>query len=248
MNKQTIIITGATSGIGLACAKLMSKNHTVIGIGRDNTRLNDLALFSNNIVTLNIDLTDFAQYYILKDVIESRNLNPLTFIHSAGVGLSQGFSSYDAEKVDRLFRTNVYSAFELIDIILPYMLTAGTGNICLVSSTAGIYGYKYNGAYCATKHALIGMVKSLAKEHGKRGIVATAICPGVVDTPMTEKTIAGIMKHKSVTKEEAVAILAATNPQHRIIPAEEVAEAIIFACSGKVPSLNGSSLVLGGGE
>lgn len=250
MTQEAILITGATSGIGFATAELMSrsKNNKVIGLGRNLQGLLELKSIDHNIIALSADLIQEGAIGIIKDTIDKYDLVVTSLVHCAGVGLSQGFVDYDPIKVDNLFKTNVYSAFELIDKFLPGMLKLGRGNICLVSSTAGIYGYKYNGAYCATKHALTGMVKSLAKEHGKRGIVATAICPGVVDTPMTDKTISGLMTHQGLTREQAIAKLSEINPQNRIIPAKEVAEVIAFICSGKVPALNGSQLVLGGGE
>lgn len=248
MIKQAIIITGATSGIGLATARLMAKDHTVIGIGRDIPRLFDLKSISENIIPICADINDETKLKeVLKTVVDHK-LIVKSFVHSAGIGLSQGFTNYNAEAVNNLFQTNVYSAFSFVDGILPHMLSNGGGNICFVSSTAGLHGYKYNGAYCATKHALIGMVRSLAKEHGKRGIVATSVCPGVVDTPMTNKTIKGLMKYKGLTKKDATAKLAAINPQNRIVPAHEVAEVIAFICSGKAPALSGSEIVLGGGE
>lgn len=248
MTKKAILITGATSGIGLETAKLLSKDHIIVGVGRSLQGLLKLKIYDYHIHSLSIDLLDNNAPAIIREFVDNSNLTINTIIHSAGVGLSQGFANYEAEAVDRLFRTNVYSAFALIDEFLPDMLNAKSGNVCLVSSTAGLHGYKYNGAYCATKHSLVGMVKSLAIEHGKRGIVATAICPGVVDTPMTQKTISGLMKHKGLSKKDATAKLAAINPQNRIIPASEVAEVIAFAVSGKAPALNGSALVLGGGE
>lgn len=250
MTQEAILITGATSGIGFATAELMSRSQgsKIIGIGRNLQGLLDLKSINHNILTLSADLAQDGAVEAIKDTIDRNSLVVTNLIHCAGVGLSQSFTDYDDVKVHNLFKVNVYSAFELIDKFLPGMLELGRGNICLVSSTAGIYGYKYNGAYCATKHALVGMVKSLAKEHGKRGIVATTVCPGLVDTPMTDRTISGLMKHQGLTREQAVAKLSAINPQNRIIPAEEVAEVIAFVCSGKAPALNGSQLLLGGGE
>lgn len=250
MTQEAILITGATSGIGLATARLMSESKTkkVVGLGRNLQGLLNLKAIGPNVVSLSAELTQKGYIRAIKEVIDANELTVSTLIHCAGVGLSQGFTHYNPEAVENLFKVNVYSAFELINEFLPGMLNLGKGNICLVSSTAGIYGYKYNGAYCATKHALIGMVKSLAMEHGKRGIVATAVCPGVVDTPMTQKTIAGLVKYQGLTNAQAIEKLSAISPQNRIIPAEEVAEVIAFTCSGKAPALNGSSLILGGGE
>ena len=249
---KAAVVTGATSGIGLAITKLLCDSMMVVGIGRDPTRLQQLSHYSSQILPYQEDLLEIsAPNYKLDKFKQFLNYNKLevdTFVHSAGIGLSQSFTALNKEDLDKIFKVNVSSAFVYIDTLLPNMLSRQNGNICLISSMAGLYGYKYNGAYAATKHALVGIAKSLAKEHGKRGIISTAVCPGMTDTPMTQKMIASLMRHQQLTKEEAVAKIAATNPQNRIIAPEEVAATVQFLCSGKVPALNGSVITLGGGE
>lgn len=246
--KKVTVVTGGTSGIGAEVSKLISNDGQVFCLGRNEERLAELAAYSDNIIVMGGDITNHSFISMLGDAVRMTKPDQIDLIHSAGIGISQAFHNYNYEEVEKLFKTNVMSAFDLIDEFLPHMIDKGVGNICLVSSTAGVYGYKYNGAYCASKHALNGMVKSLAKEHGKRGIVATSVCPGVVDTPMTQKTLLGLMKYKGITYEQAVEKLCLINPQGRLISAKEVAEVIAFACSGKAPALNGSVILMGGGE
>ena len=128
------------------------------------------------------------------------------------------------------------------------MVKQKSGAICIMSSIAGLKGIKYSAAYSSSKHALIGLAKSLAQEYGKYGIVTVPVCPGFVESDMTTRTIRGLMERNKISEEEARARVAKTNPQKRIIPAEEVAEIISFICSNKAPSLSGNPLILSGGE
>ena len=128
------------------------------------------------------------------------------------------------------------------------MLQARHGVICLISSISGVKGYAYTAAYTASKHALVGLAKSLAQEYGRQGIVIVPICPGFVASEMTTRTIRGVMKRHGLSEEAAEQRVVRANPQRRIIPAEEVAEMVAFVCSGKVPSLSGNPLLLSGGE
>jgi NAD(P)-dependent dehydrogenase (short-subunit alcohol dehydrogenase family) len=116
-----------------------------------------------------------------------------------------------------------------------------------MSSLSGLIGSKLNTAYVASKHALVGLAKALAQDHGKDGIVTVALCPGYVETEMTERSIRKRMEMYGLSREDALAKIVRTNPQQRIIPAEEVAEMVAFICSGKVPSLSGAAIALTGG-
>jgi NAD(P)-dependent dehydrogenase (short-subunit alcohol dehydrogenase family) len=169
-------------------------------------------------------------------------------VASAGIGKGGPTHEVTAEDWKRLFDVNVHGAFHFVRAALPDMLAAASGAICLVASTAGVKGYAYSAGYSASKHALVGLARSMAKEYGKRGIVTVPICPGFVDTDMARHTIEGLMKHRGIGEEEAREKIARVNPQHRILPPEEVAEAIAFVLSGKVPALSGEPMVLGGGE
>ena len=128
------------------------------------------------------------------------------------------------------------------------MLEQQHGAICLMSSLAGVKGVAYDAAYTSAKHALVGLAKSLALEYGKKGIVAVPICPGFVAGEMTDRTIRGIMRRQGVSEVEATKKVADASPQKRIMPAEEVAEAVALVCSGTIPALSGQPMILGGGR
>jgi NAD(P)-dependent dehydrogenase (short-subunit alcohol dehydrogenase family) len=126
------------------------------------------------------------------------------------------------------------------------MVERGRGAVVLMSSLAGVKGVAYDAAYAASKHALVGLARSLALEVGKRGVAAVALCPGFVDTDMTTRTVRSQMKRHGLTKAEARKKLAEKHPLRRVMPPEEVADVVALVCSGTLASVTGNPLVLGG--
>lgn len=248
---MSCVITGGSSGIGLACAKTLGRTNNLILVGRDPEK----------IAAARAQLPPAPDWHlwVAGDVCDPKTaaravdkgleLDSIdTLICCAGYGRSTATEMAEfAEDWAPIIDANLNGAFHFVRACLPGMLERSRGTIVLVSSTAGLIGTKRNAAYTAAKHALVGFAKSLAVEHGKRGIVAVPVCPGFVDTPMTDKVVAGLVRHRGIDEKEAREVLAAQSPQNRIIPVEEVAEAIAFVVSGKCKSLSGHELVLNGG-
>lgn len=248
----TSIITGGGRGIGRAVALRLAKETAVVIVGRTEA---DLAATAQA-----IKASGGSAAYVVGDVRDpgtavaavaeaatgGRTIRNL--VCNAGIGKSGATESFDMTLWREIFEVNVEGAMRFVQACLPPMLAAGRGTICFMSSIAGIKGYSRSAAYCASKHALVGLARALAQEHGKRGIVAVPVCPGFVEGEMTDRTVRGLMERRGIGEKEAREKVAAANPQRRILMPEEVAEAIAFACSGAVPSLNGNPLVLSGGE
>src|SRR5262249_24411459 len=167
---------------------------------------------------------------------------------NAGIAKGGAATSFDKQTWRHLFDVNVHGAFWFIQACLPAMVEKECGAIAIISSTAGVRGFNYDAAYCATKHALVGLARRLALEYAKHGIVVVPICPSFVESDMTKQTITGLAKHRGLSEDDARALIARTSPQKRIIPAEEVADAVALVLSGKLPALNGNPLILSGGE
>lgn len=249
---EATVITGGGQGIGRAIAFRMAREGNVLIVGRNQDKLRS--------VCFDLSQMGYSADYVVGDVafestadsaltqIEKSGWTVRNLVSNAGIGKSGAVENYDSEMWRRIFDVNVHGAFYFVKKFLPAMLARKSGNIILMSSTAGLRGFKYVAAYTATKHALVGFAKSLAQEYGERGIVAVPFCPGYVDTEMTTRTIRGLMERNKVSEEEATAKVAKINPQNRIIPPEEIAEMVAFVCSGKVPSLSGWPLSLSGGE
>jgi NAD(P)-dependent dehydrogenase (short-subunit alcohol dehydrogenase family) len=128
------------------------------------------------------------------------------------------------------------------------MLQVGSGRIVNIASIAGLRGAAYISAYTASKHAVIGLTRSLALEFATRNITVNAVCPGYTDTDIVREAIANIMRKTGRSESEALESLLATNPQRRLITPEEVAHSVVWLCAPGTESITGQSIVIAGGE
>ena len=251
MVTKTSIITGGGRGIGKAISLRMSQDNNILLIGRTEKDLKDTASeikkLGRKVDYIVGDISDHKTSAKAKRKILKNRWIVSSLICNAGIGKSGATELFDKNLWEEIFKVNVHGTFYLIQEFLPEMMKQKSGTICIMSSIAGLKGLKYSTAYSASKHALIGLGKSLAEEYGKYGISVVPICPGFVESDMTTRTIKGLMQRHKITEDQARERIKETNSQKRIIPAEEVAEVISFVCSGKAPSLSGSPLILNGG-
>lgn len=117
-----------------------------------------------------------------------------------------------------------------------------------IASTAGLQGGGYISAYSASKHGVVGLVRSLAIELGPKGITVNAVCPGYIDTPMTDRTLANISAKTGMSREDAARHLLKDVPTGRFITPEEVAGSVLWLCSDAARSVNGETVVIDGGQ
>lgn len=246
------IVTGGGRGIGRAVSLRMAKDGPVILVGRTGA---DLSSAAASIVAAGGaaawvagDVRDEATATDAVRAAAERGWSVRNLVCNAGIGKSGPSAEFPMDLWREIFAVNVEGAMHFIQACLPPMLSSGGGTICLMSSVAGLKGYAYTAAYCASKHALVGLARSLAQEYGKRGVAVVPVCPGFVEGDMTDRTIRGVMERRGMSEEEARERVARANPQRRILAPEEVAEAVAFACSGSAGSLSGSPLVMSGGE
>ena len=128
------------------------------------------------------------------------------------------------------------------------MVERGWGRIINIASVAGVTGDQYVSAYSASKHAVLGLTRSVAAEVVRNGITVNAICPGYVDTPMTDATIARIRAKTGRSESDALEAILATTPQHRLIHPTEVAHMVLSLCHEEAGSINGEAIVIDGGH
>jgi NAD(P)-dependent dehydrogenase (short-subunit alcohol dehydrogenase family) len=155
-------------------------------------------------------------------------------VNNAGIAVSAPLL-HQADVTDPYeehMRVNFHGARRMVEALLPGMRAGGYGRVVNVASSAGLYGYAYVSAYCASKHALIGYTRAAALELKKTGVAIGAVCPHYVDSPMTDRAVERIVEKTGKSPEEARAILAAQNPGGRLVAAEEVAEAVWQQLSG----------------
>ncbi len=248
------IVTGGGRGIGVAVAAALARLGASISlIGRKAEVLQSEAARLTNehgtkVATAAVDVTDEAAVHKAIATLRDTLGPPSILVNNAGIASSAAFLKSDAALWRKVLDVNLMGAVFCAQAVLPGMLEAGWGRIVNIASVAGLTGHPYITAYCASKHALIGLTRSLAMETARTNITVNAVCPSYTDTEMTANTIANIIRKTDRNSEEALASLVARNPQRRLIQPAEVADAVVWLCGDGAASVTGQSIVLAGGE
>jgi NAD(P)-dependent dehydrogenase (short-subunit alcohol dehydrogenase family) len=169
-------------------------------------------------------------------------------VNNAGQAASAPFGKTDHELWRRMLSVNLDGTYYCMQAVLPGMREAAWGRIVNIASTAGLVGYRYVSAYCAAKHAVVGLTRAVALEVATFGITVNAVCPGYTETDMASDAIATIAERTKRTREEARAELEAHNPQHRLVRPEEVANAVAWLCLPGSEAITGQTIAVAGGE
>src|SRR5688500_10067279 len=248
------VVTGAGRGIGKAISSVLAEAGYPLAIqARTSADLQtvqrELERKGVRIETVPGDATEADAASRLIEVCEAR-LGPLRVaVACAGQAMSAPLLKTEPADFERLFRANTLSAFHLIQRAARAMIASKTaGRIVVVASIASVKGMRYTSAYCASKHAVLGLVRSAALELAPKGITVNALCPGWVDTPMFDQTVDNIAAKTGCTLEEARAKIEEMIPMRKVLTSEMVAGYVRYLVSPEAAHLTGQALVLDGGE
>jgi 3-hydroxybutyrate dehydrogenase len=245
---QHALITGGGRGIGREIAsQLVRMGATVTVLGRHRSALDDTIAAGAAHFAGIADVADQAS--IAAAIAEAAARQPIDIlVANAGSAESALFAKSDAALFRRMMDVNFMGVVHSIQAALPSMKQRPFGRIVAIASTASLKGYAYVSAYSAAKHAVIGLVRSLALELASTRITVNAVCPGFTDTDLVAGSIDTIMKKTGRSREQAVAELAKHNPQGRLVTPAEVADTVLWLCGEGAGAVTGQAIAVAGGE
>jgi len=241
---KRVLVTGGGSGAGADLARGFARAGAaeVVICGRRADALSAVAAQHPAIRALPCDVTDEASVHGLF----TRAGRVDIVIANAGQADSAPFARTTLAQWNAMLAVNLTGVFLTFREGLRQF--DGWGRLIAVSSTAGIKGYGKIAPYAAAKHGVMGIVRSLALEMARGPVTVNAICPGFLDTEMTERSIRVISEKTGRTLAEARAALEAMSPQNRLFRPEEVTSAALWLCSAGAEGVNGQGLTISGGE
>ena len=251
--QKTALITGGGRGIGAAIARRLSADGIrVVLTSRTTTDIEAVAQAlsksGSSALAMTADLADRSSTDALlaRLAVEIGRVDIL--INNAGIAESAPLARVSDESWDRMLELNSTAPFRLCRALLPEMIAAGWGRVVNIASNAGVSGYRYSAAYCASKHALVGMTRALAVDLAQTGVTINAVCPGWVDTRMVTEATQRIADKTGRSPEQAKAALAAMSPQGRVLQPEEVAHLVANLVAEHARGIHGQALVIDGGQ
>jgi len=244
-----VLVTGGGTGVGAAIALAFAGEGAKVTItGRRQEPLESIAMQSDGITCVVADVTDSKSVEHMFEQARASNGSVDIVIANAGAAESAPFGKVGVDHWQRMIDVNLTGVFLTLQSALADMTEKGWGRMISVASTAGLKGYAYVAPYCAAKHGVVGLTKALALETAKTGITVNALCPGFVDTPLLDQSVQNIVEKTGRSADEARKMLAANNPQRRLIQPNEVAAMAVWLCSDAAGSVTGQALSISGGE
>ena len=247
MTQPVVFITGAGGGVGRAVALRFARDGYAVAAG--GRSLESLNVLVGGVTAAGGRLAPLVCDVAVRDDVHraareaERVLGPIdVLVNNAAVAESAPFVTMDDEQWERTLAVNLTGTYHCMRAILPGMFERRRGRVINIASTAAKVGYAYTAAYVASKHGVLGLTRAVAIEAESKGVTVNAICPGWLDTPMTDRSIARIVEKTGRSADEVRQTLAKMNPAGRLIDPERVADVAAFLASRDGARVNGQAI------
>jgi 3-hydroxybutyrate dehydrogenase len=246
------VVTGGGRGIGAAAARaLATHGAAVVVCARTTSEIdsvaNELRDAGHEAHAVACDVSSEASVTAMAAAAIDLLGTVDVLVNNAGIALSNPVKRLPLEEWNRILAVNATGTFLCTRAFLPGMIDRKWGRVINVASVAGLRGSQYIAAYTASKHAQVGFTRALAAEVASDGVTVNAVCPGYVDTPMTEYSVSRIVEKTGLSREAALERILALSPQHRLIRPEEVAHVALMLCHENAAGINGETISIDGG-
>ncbi|WP_321344115.1 3-hydroxybutyrate dehydrogenase [Breoghania sp.] len=255
LKDKTALVTGSTSGIGLAYARALAgegANVVINGFGKpediEKERAAIEADFGVTCVYNGADMTRPDEIAAMVADVEKTFGAVDILVNNAGIQHVAPIEEFPVEKWNQIIAINLSSSFHTIRAAVPGMKKKSWGRIINTASAHALVASPYKAAYVAAKHGIAGLTKTVALEVAQDGITVNAICPGYVWTPLVEAQIPDTMKARNMSEEDVKRdVLLAAQPTKAFVTVEQVAALAVFLCSDAGSSITGTALPMDGG-
>ncbi len=252
---KSAIVTGSTSGIGLAYARAFAKegaNIVLNGFGAaadiEKERASIEADFGVKAIYSPADMTKPDEVAAMVALAETTYGACDILVCNAGIQFVSPIEEFPVEKWNQIIAINLTSAFLCMRAAVPGMKKRKWGRIISTASAHSLVASPFKSAYVSAKHAIAGLTKTIALETATDGITVNCISPGYVWTPLVEKQIPDTMKARNMTKEQVMNdVLLAAQPTKQFVTVEEVAATAVFLCSDAAKNITGANISIDGG-
>jgi 3-hydroxybutyrate dehydrogenase len=255
LSQRNALVTGSTSGIGLAIARALAQegaNVVINGMGEASAieaeRGKIEKEFGVKALYNGADMMKPAEIAAMVADAQARLGSLDILVNNAGIQYVSPIEDFPIEKWDAIIAINLSAAFHAIRAAVPGMKARKWGRIVSTASAHSLVASPFKSAYVSAKHGIAGLTKTVALELATFGVTANCISPGYVWTPLVEKQIPDTMKARGMTKEQVINdVILAAQPSKQFVTADQVAALAVYLCSDAAAQITGANLSIDGG-